>query len=130
MYFCGFEMRLYFTTSNKLTFYPDTFVTSKAKKKVYVLNATLVYEDPNQFDEEIRVVYPVHFAQLHASFVHDSDDLMDNYVCECNKQYPHIKCFEQANNDDHFTIWFTDYAQREIQLTENHHFVVELMLQY
>ena len=121
-------MRIYYTTNQPINYYPDEFITSKGPKSVYVLNVSLVYEDPDQSTSTQKVWEPIEHSQLHASFV-QRDDMLDHYVCETNQPLNSLKCFEQANNNRSFTLWFTDYAQREIVLSPNHHFIVELMLQ-
>ena len=122
-------MKIYYTTDQLINYYPEEFITSKNPKSVQVLNVSLVYEDPTQSTATEKVWQPMKHCQLHASFV-QRDDMLDHYVCETCQPITSVKTFEQANNARSFELWFTDYAQREITITNNHHFIVELMLQF
>ena len=120
-------MKLYFSTNTLTNQYPSEFIESRNPKSVEVLSVSLVYEDPEESTDELKIYEVMEHAQLHASFVHQNDS-MNHFVCEANQDQSHIKSFPQSRNDTTFTLWFTDYAGRAITIDTNHHFVVELLL--
>ena len=122
-------MKLYFSTNTLQNTFPSEFVESRNPKCIEVLNASLIYEDPDESTDENKVYEEIDHAQLHASFVHQNDT-MDHFVCEVNREQSHVKCFPQSRNDSTFTLWFSDYAGRKITIDSDYHFVVELLLTF
>ena len=121
-------MKQYFSTNTLNNNYPSEFIESQAPKRIEVLRVSLIYEDPEESTDTTKVYEEIDHAQLHASFVQEND-CMDHYVCEVNTDNI-VKEYCLHNNERSFRLWFTDYASRPITIDENHHFVVELRLNY
>ena len=124
------KIKRYYTTRSEHNLYPPEFVSSRRKKYVHVLSANLVVVDDDGNEHLDAIVYELpKKMELHASFV-QTDDYLDHYVCICNEKLPKRKKFEQANSVKSFDLWITDFRGQKINLTPNHHLLVELMLEY
>ena len=120
-------MKLFFNTNTLETSYPPEFVESRNEKSVSVVNCVLFYEDPVQSTEENKVFYQMSNFRLHASFVHGTDSL--NHLVGSIHDNMKLKTYPQNRTDTTFRVWFTDYAGRELDMTD-YYFTLELLLEF
>ena len=121
------SLQIYFNTNTLETEYPSEFVESLNPKSVSVINCVLFYEDPNASNSENKVFYQMTNFHLHASFVHGTDSL--NHLVGSIHDNMKIKIFPQSRTDTKFKVWFSDYANRELDMN-NYYFTLELLLTF
>lgn len=118
-----------FTTDRLTTQYPDYFVNSPNPKNVSVISVYLFEDQPEQ-TEGIREFRIPKYVRFYADFVKEHVGPLGQYVCMANEPLYHKRKYRQVSNPREFTIWFTDYKGTKIELTDKHHFIVELLLEY
>ena len=113
------------TTANPIL-YPDAFVRSRRIKYVHVIAAHLFVpgEDANTFER------PTCY-ELHASFVQDELDIMNQFVCMFNQPLYKRKKYEQFNSVRDFKVWVRDTMDgNTVTLGTGAKIMLELMLEY
>ena len=103
--------------------YPSDFIESKNLKFITVIAVDLWLED--QDGDYIRPT----FVTFHSDFV-QLEPHLNHFVCVCNQQLEQRKRFEQVRATQGFNWWLCDYKGQRMELNEDVHLIVELMLEY
>ena len=103
--------------------YPSDFVESRNLKFITVIAVDLWLED-----EDGDYIRP-NFVTFHSDFV-QLEPHLDHFVCVCNQQLEQRKKYEQVRATQGFNWWLCDYKGQRMELNEDVHLIVELMLEY